>query len=236
MRRAERNKQSEGMGFARYRSGRPSPSGPRLDHRAPAPDSADTAERVGDEALVDASGNAHLSDDLLPAVNGALVDMLLNWLLCLHLDVPTNNVEGIADTSADNNGYLCHRKGEEEAHRAGVILPRAQSHDDVESSELEATVRNDSSERSAKTSVERKEALGTRSRLLQATRQSVKDLLSRADIGNKALTGIIQRIHERQTACCCQAPRCKSPQLALKMSIARRRFIFRTARRARSDT
>ena len=224
------------MGFARYRSSRPSPSSPRLDHRAPAPDSADTAERVGDEALVDASGNAHLSDDLLPAVNGALVDMLLNWLLCLHLDVPTNNVEGIADTSADNNGYLCHRKGEEEAHRAGVILPRAQSHDDVESSELEATVRNDSSERNAKTSVERKEALGTRSRLLQATRQSVKDLLSRADIGNKALTGIIQRIHERQTACCCQAPRCKSPQLALKMSIARRRFIFRTARRAQSDT
>ena len=72
---------------------------------------------------------------------------------------PTNNVEGIADTSTDKNGYLCHRKGEEEAHRAGVILPRAQSHDDVESGELEATVRNDSSERNAKTQRGKKKRL-----------------------------------------------------------------------------
>ena len=135
--------------------------------------------------------------------------MLLNWLLCLHLEAPTDGVEGMADTGAGNNGCLCRRKRGEEAHHASVILPRVQSHDGVEGTELEATVRDDSSERNAKTSVERKEALGTRNRLLQAIEQSVKGLLSRADIRSKARSGIIQRIHDRQTACCCQATRCK---------------------------
>ena len=114
--------------------------------------------------------------------------MLLNWLLCLHLEAPTENVEGMAGTSADNNGCLCHGKGEEEVHHAGVVLPRVQAHDGVESTKLEAMIRNESSERNAKTSVERREALGTRSRLLQAIKQSVKELLSGASVRNKAPT------------------------------------------------
>ena len=55
--------------------------------------------------------------------------LLLNWLLCLHLEEPTDGVEGIASTNAGNNGCLCRRKRGEEAHHAGVILPRVQSHD-----------------------------------------------------------------------------------------------------------
>ena len=41
---------------------------------------ADTAERVGNEPLVGAGGNALLRGDLFQAISGALVDVLLNWL------------------------------------------------------------------------------------------------------------------------------------------------------------
>ena len=54
--------------------------------------------------------------------------------------------------------------------------------DGVEGTELEATVRDDSSEEDADTSVDGQEALGTSSRLLQAIEQTVEGLLSRADI------------------------------------------------------
>ena len=61
---------------------------------------ADTAERVSNEPLVEAGGNALLRGDLLQAISSALVDVLLNWLFCLHLETPADSVEGIADTGA----------------------------------------------------------------------------------------------------------------------------------------
>merc|ERR1719323_1824901 len=169
--------------------------------------SADTAERVGNEPLVQASSNALLRGDLLQAISGALVDVLLNWLLCLHLETPADSVEGIADASAHDDGCLCRRKRGGEAHHAGVVLPRVEAHDGVEGTELEATVRDDSSEGHAETSVEGKETLGACSRLLQAIEQTVEGLLSGANIRSKARSGVVQRIHDRQTACCCQTTR-----------------------------
>merc|ERR1719434_666581 len=169
--------------------------------------SADTAERVGNEPLVEAGGNALLRGDLLQAISSALVDVLLNWLLCLHLETPADSVKGIADTSAHDDGCLCRRKRGGEAHHTGVVLPRVEAHDGVEGTELEATVRDDSSEGHAETSVEGKEALGASSRLLQAIEQTVKGLLSGANIRSEARSGIVQRIHDRQTACCCQTTR-----------------------------
>ena len=61
---------------------------------------ADTAERVSNEPLVEAGGNALLRGDLLQAISSALVDVLLNWLFCLHLETPADSVEGIAGTGA----------------------------------------------------------------------------------------------------------------------------------------
>merc|ERR1719351_15589 len=169
--------------------------------------SADTPERVGNEPLVQASSNALLRGDLLQAISGALVDVLLNWLHCLHLETPADGIEGIADTSAHNDGGLCRRKRGGEAQQASVVLPRVEAHDGVEGTELEATVRDDSSEGHAETSVEGKEALGASSRLFEAIEQTVEGLLSRANIRSKARSGVVQRIHDRQTACCCQTTR-----------------------------
>ena len=47
---------------------------------------ADTAERVSSEPLVEAGGNALLCGDVLQEIISVLVDVLNNWLFCLHLE------------------------------------------------------------------------------------------------------------------------------------------------------
>ena len=64
------------------------------------------------------------------------------------------------------------------SHHAGVVLPRDEAHDGVEGTGLEATVRDDSSEGHAKTSVEGKEVLEASSRLIETNEQTVEGLLS----------------------------------------------------------
>ena len=93
------------------------------------------------------------------------------------------------------------------SNHAGVVLPRDEAHDGVEGTELEATVRDDSSEGHAKTSVEGKEVLEARNRLIKTIEQTVEGLLSRAKIRCKARSGVVQRIHDRKTPCCCQTIR-----------------------------
>ena len=71
---------------------------------------ADTAERVSNEPLVEAGGNALLRGDVLLAIS-ALVDMLNNWLFCLHLETPWLSVP--PQTWRRSN-------------HAGVVLPRVE--------------------------------------------------------------------------------------------------------------
>ena len=62
----------------------------------------------------------------------------------------------------------------EASNNADVVLPRVEFHDGVEGTELEATVRDDSSEGHAENSVKGKEALGASSRLLKTNEQTVE--------------------------------------------------------------
>ena len=71
---------------------------------------------------------------------------------------------------------VCAAANVEASDKAGVVLPRVESHDGAEGTELEVTVRDDSSEGHAKTSVEGKEALGASSRLLRQTNKPSKVL------------------------------------------------------------
>ena len=90
---------------------------------------ANTAERVSNEPLVEAGGNAPLCGDVLEEISSALVDVLNNWLF---LPAPG---EAMAACAAANV---------EASNNAGVVLPRVEFHDSVEGTELEATVRDDS--------------------------------------------------------------------------------------------
>ena len=56
----------------------------------------------------------------------------------------------------------------------GVVLPRVEAHDGVEGIELEATVRDDTSEGHARSSVEGKDALEASSRLIETTNKPSK--------------------------------------------------------------
>ena len=89
---------------------------------------ADTAERVSNEPLVEAGGNALLCGDVLQAIISALADVLNNWLSACTWRLMS--VCAAANVEASNN--------------AGVVLPRVEFHDGVEGTELEATVRDDS--------------------------------------------------------------------------------------------
>ena len=62
---------------------------------------------------------------------------------------------------------VCAATNVEASNNAGVVLPRVESHDGVEGAELEAAVRDDSSDGHAKTSVEGKEALEASSRFIK---------------------------------------------------------------------
>ena len=53
---------------------------------------ADTAERISNESFVEAGDNALLRCELLQAISNALVDVLHNWLFCLHLETPCLSV------------------------------------------------------------------------------------------------------------------------------------------------
>ena len=89
------------------------------------------------------AATALLRGDLLQAIGGALVEVLLNWLLCLHLETASDS-----DTSEQKYGSLCRPKRGVEAQDACVVLSRV------------CRQRNDSSERDAEASVERKRSLG----------------------------------------------------------------------------
>ena len=101
---------------------------------------------------------------------------------------------------------VCAATNVEASNNAGVVLSRVESHDGVEGTELQATERDDSSDGHAKTSVQGKEALEASSRLIKIE-QTFEGLISRANIRRKALSGIVQRIHDRKIPCCCQTIR-----------------------------
>merc|ERR1711865_876597 len=68
--------------------------------------SADAPEAVCNEALVHTCRDALFCCNLLEAVHGALVDVLLYGQLGLHLQATSNGIERVADTGASNDRSL----------------------------------------------------------------------------------------------------------------------------------
>merc|ERR1712045_515705 len=95
------------------------------------------AHDVRGEPLVEARGHTLFGCNLLEAVHGALVEVLLHGLLRLHLKAPAHGVEGVSGTSADGDGSLGCSEGAHGAHDALVLLPRVQTGNRVEAAELE---------------------------------------------------------------------------------------------------
>merc|ERR1712113_1158222 len=101
-----------------------------------------TAEDVGDKTLVQSLADTFLGSNLLQAIASALVDVLLNWLLSLHLQASSDSVKRIADTgtSCDCNLGCCECA--QCTEDTSVILVRVQANNGVKGTKLESTVRD----------------------------------------------------------------------------------------------
>ena len=101
---------------------------------------------------------------------------------------------------------VCAATNVEASNNAGVVFSRVESHDGVEGTELETTVRDDSSDGHAKN--QRTGKRSSRGQLpFYKIEQTLEGLISRANIRRKALSGIVQMIHDRKIPCCCQTIR-----------------------------
>merc|ERR1712080_526069 len=112
--------------------------------------SSNTAESIGNEALVHTSSDTLLCSNFPQTVYCAIIDMLLFWQLSLHLETATDGIERIADASTSNDRSLSREKGGDEAQDTLVILVWVQANKCVEGTQLEATVGNDAHQRDAK--------------------------------------------------------------------------------------
>ena len=155
-----------------------------------------------------AAGDAALlGGNLLEAVSGALVDVLLRRLLGLHLQASSNGVEGVGGTCTDGDGRLRRGESADGSQDALVLLVGVQTGDGVEGTQLQATVADDAAHRHAEASVQGKEATGALRCLHDAVAQSAEGLLAGPHVRRQARPGIVQRVHNGHAGGGCQTTR-----------------------------
>merc|ERR1719469_38010 len=116
--------------------------------------STNAADNIGQETLVETLRQALLRRDLLEAIARALVQVLLDGLLGLHLQATTDGVEWVGRASTDGNGRLGSAKGGQGTHDSPVLLVRVQSRNGVEGSQLQATITDDANHGHAEASIQ----------------------------------------------------------------------------------
>mmetsp|Transcript_151931 Transcript_151931/g.368924 ORF Transcript_151931/g.368924 Transcript_151931/m.368924 type:complete len:338 (-) Transcript_151931:85-1098(-) len=179
--------------------------GPVVEHEHQgAPDAAD---HICQEPLVQALCHALLGSNLLEAVHGALVEVLLHGLLRLHLQAPAHGVEGVGGARTNGDCRLGSGKGCHGAQDTLVLLPRVQAGDRVEGAELQPAVPHDANHRDPKTCVKCHDASWALGCAVHAVAQAGECLLARADVGGKPRPRVVQGVNNAETSRCSQAAR-----------------------------
>eukprot|EP00967_Tisochrysis_lutea_P098112 scaffold144623_cov33-Tisochrysis_lutea.AAC.2 len=159
---------------------------------------AKSAQHVGAEALEHGT-NALRLDDLRGAVQGALIEPLVAWLLGLHLKATANGVEGVRNEASNDGSGLGDGELGQEPHDTLVVLERVDGLERVEDAEVRAAIRDDANHRDAKTAVHGEDtAIG--GGLHEAVDKAVELRLARANIRCKAGTCIVKRIDNGERA------------------------------------
>ncbi len=135
-------------------------------------------------------------DDLLGAVDGALVHALIEGQLGLHLHAAADSVEGVGDEAGHDDGELGTSPLGGDAAQGGLLVPGVQALDGVVQAELDTTVGDDTSDGDTEAVVEGQDALGAVGRLLEAVPETFEGLLAGSDIGGKTGTSVVERVHE----------------------------------------
>merc|ERR1712125_99499 len=113
-----------------------------------------TADDVRNETLEQARCETFFSGNLLETMHGALVQMLLDWLLRLHLQTTAHGVERVGGTRTDRDCSLCRSESGEGTHETLVLLPWIQASDGVETTELQTAVTDDAHHGHSETGVQ----------------------------------------------------------------------------------
>merc|ERR1712060_240578 len=119
--------------------------GPVIKHQHKS--SADAAEDIRQETLVQACSEALLSCDLLEAISSALVEMLLHWLFGLHLETATHRVEGVGGTCTNRDRCLRRSKRGHSTQDALIRLVGVEAGDGIKASRLQSTVADNANNR-----------------------------------------------------------------------------------------
>merc|ERR1719265_1337540 len=169
--------------------------------------STNTAQAVGNESLIETLANTFFCCNLLEAIGCALVDVLLDRLLSLHLESSANGVKWVADACTEGDGSLSCNESGRSTHETLVILVWVHANNGVECTQLEATVWDDAHQAHTETSIQGEETARASSCLLQAIEQAIESFLATADIRSQPSSCVVQRVHDAQTACCCHTTR-----------------------------
>jgi len=121
--------------------------------------------------------NTFLGNDGLAAVDSSFVHSLVHGLLGLHLQSPTDGVEGVVEWTGGDTGNLCGDETGDETLDTNVFLVGVESHDGVEQSELETTVDDDTGDGGTKSIVDSNRSF-IGSGLLEAVNDTVEGPLS----------------------------------------------------------
>merc|ERR1719482_1933983 len=107
---------------------------------------AEGAENVGGESL-EHRPHPLVADNLDRAVERAVVQPLVRWLLRLHLQATADGVEGGGDEACDDGGELRDAELGGEADDALLLLVRVLLLEGIEDAEVRAAVRDDPNDR-----------------------------------------------------------------------------------------
>ena len=88
-----------------------------------------------------------VADDLDRAVERAIVQPLVRWLLCLHLQATADGVERVGDEARHDRGELRDAELGGEADDALLLLERVLLLERIEDAEVRAAVRDDPDDR-----------------------------------------------------------------------------------------
>jgi len=153
---------------------------------------ASTLEQSSDTLVLEHPGEA---------VEGSLVDPLFLGLLGLHLKTSADGIEGVGSIACSDGGGLGASELGQDTHDSEIVLVGVHLTERIVETEVDTTVRDDTSHGNSETVVETQDTTRTACGLLEAVGETVEVTLTLAYIGGQTGSGVVQRVHNAQGSC-----------------------------------
>jgi hypothetical protein len=154
---------------------------------------SNSSEGVGSGSLEEGRAS-FITEDLLQAVEGSVVNPLFLGLLRLHLETTTDGVEGVRSISGGDGGDLGDEESGSESLESEVVFVGVLLSERVEETKVDSTVGDDTSDGNSESVVETEDSAGSTGCLGETVSKTVEVSLSRTDVRSKTSTGIVERV------------------------------------------